>query len=151
MQQVAVNKQVHKMSPDLKSLQPRIALVGVGGAGANAGTMSVPAYAHRPAAQLSPEQSAWSPFAPRPRADPPLCFAVNNMVDAELEGVDFFVCNTDAQVSNTGVSGWLSAFIRNLGSFLHAPCHCDRRSWPPTANNVCSSATLASEPVPSLR
>ena len=26
-----------------------------------------------------------------------LFFAVNNMVDAGLEGVDFFVCNTDAQ------------------------------------------------------
>ena len=44
--------------PAMTELQPRIIVVGVGGAGGN---------------------------------------AVNNMINAELEGVDFIVANTDAQ------------------------------------------------------
>ncbi|MGL4371117.1 MAG: cell division protein FtsZ, partial [Alphaproteobacteria bacterium] len=47
-----------KHGTDKKELKPRIAVIGVGGAGGN---------------------------------------AVNNMISSNLEGVEFFVCNTDAQ------------------------------------------------------
>jgi len=60
----APSKPTQKANAKFTALQPRISLVGVGGAGAN---------------------------------------AVNNMVAADLEGVDFFVCNTDAQALMTSM------------------------------------------------
>ena len=56
-------------------LTPKIALVGVAGAGANAGEHTVDNCS-----------DAYNIFC-----------AVNNMVTAGLGGVDFMVCNTDAQ------------------------------------------------------
>jgi len=59
-----VQQGIGKSPIDLANLHPRIALIGVGGAGAN---------------------------------------AVNNMVSSGLEGVNFHVCNTDAQALMTSL------------------------------------------------